>query len=415
MVIECDVLVVGAGPAGSSASRAAAEAGAHTIFIDKKEEIGVPVQCGEGIGTYLFPFLPFKIPKEQVIWKLDEISFRVDGITIGRTGRLWSTYMVNRKDFDKWLAKNAENAGAKLLANTELISLEVKSDYTVTKATVKTPDGERQIKPRVVIAADGVDSTVLKLLGFKIDKKTTCGKALSFEMKNLSLSKPNSFQVFLGDFAPGGYAYILPKSATTANVGAGTIVPQKKVKSCYEEFLELSPVKKQLRNGEEIGEKSGWAPIRYTTDKWVYGNVLLVGDAANQNFKPFVEGILPAIICGDIAGKTASDFVHGRDSLSKYPNRVRDKLGTFFLESDQLIPLLYELGTSSDIKEHLLRLGLFANIVSVKQIEKLKNENCTAIKKILEDWNRSEIRQISTDIAERLGFRYLRTKNKFDF
>jgi hypothetical protein len=73
------------------------------------------------------------------------------------------------------------------------------------------------------------------------------------------------------------------------------------------------------------------------------------------------------------------------------------------------------LGTSSDIKEHLLRLGLFANIVSVKQIEKLKNENCTAIKKILEDWNRSEIRQISTDIAERLGFRYLRTKNKFDF
>ena len=59
MVIKCDVLVVGAGPAGSSAARAAAEAGASTICIDKKEEIGHPVQCAEGIGTYLFPLLPF--------------------------------------------------------------------------------------------------------------------------------------------------------------------------------------------------------------------------------------------------------------------------------------------------------------------------------------------------------------------
>jgi digeranylgeranylglycerophospholipid reductase len=405
--MKCDVLVVGAGPAGSSAARAATEAGAHTIFIDKKKEIGVPVQCGEGIGTYLFPFLPFKIPKEQVIWKLDEISFLVDGLTIERTGRLWSTYMVNRKDFDKWLVKNAENEGAKLLANTELINLEVESDSTVTKATVKTPDGEKQIKPRVVIAADGVDSTVLKLLGFKIDKKTTCGKVLSFEMKNLSLSKPNSFQVFLGDFAPGGYAYILPKSATTANVGAGTILPQKRIKSCYKEFLELPSVKKQLRNGEEIGEKSGWSPIRYLTDKWVYGNVLLVGDAANQNFKPFVEGILPALICGDISGKTASDFIHSGEPLSKYPNRVRDKLGTFFLESDQLINLLYVWGTSSDIKVHLLRLGLFANIVSVKQVEKLKNENYTAIKKKLDNWNNSKIKQVSTAISEKFGLLYL--------
>lgn len=78
MVIRCDVLVVGAGPAGSSAARAAAEAGAHTILIDKKKEIGVPVQCGEGIGTYLFPFLPFKIPAEQVVWKLTGISFWAD-------------------------------------------------------------------------------------------------------------------------------------------------------------------------------------------------------------------------------------------------------------------------------------------------------------------------------------------------
>jgi len=413
MALNCDVLVVGAGPAGSSAARAAAEAGAHTILIDKKKEIGVPVQCGEGFGSYLVPFLPFKIPQELLIWKLNEISLWADGITIARTGSLWTTYMVNRNDFDTWLAKMAENRGAQLLTNTELINVKIKNDYTVTEATVKTLEGEKQIKPRVVIAADGVDSTVLKLLGFKIDKRTTCGKVLSFEMDNLRLSKPNSFQAFLGDFAPGVYAYILPKSATTANVGAGTIMPEKKVKRCYEEFLELPQVKKQLRNGVVIGDKSGWAPIRYFTDKWVYGNVLLVGDVANQNIKPFVEGILPGIICSDIAGKTASDFIRGKGSLGTYPNRVKNKLGTFFLESDQLTPLLYELGASSDIKEHLLRLCLFANIVSMKQLERLKREDdAAAIKEIVEEWNRSKIRQPLTDILEQLSFLYLRIKHK---
>jgi digeranylgeranylglycerophospholipid reductase len=415
VTLTCDVLVIGAGPAGSTAARAAAMAGAHTILIDRKGEIGVPVQCGEGIGAYLFPFLPFKIPEEQLIWKLNEISLWANGVTVARTGSLWTTYMVNRNDFDTWLVKSAEIKGAQLLTNAELSTLEVKDDYTVTRATVKTPEGEKQIKPRVVIAADGVDSTVLKLLGFKIDKKTTCGKVLSFEMKNLRLRDPHSFQVFLGDFAPGVYAYILPKSRTTANVGTGTIVPQKRVKSCYEEFLELPPVKSQLTDGTVIADKSGWAPIRYLTDEWVYGNVLLVGDVANQNFKPFVEGIIPTMICGDLAGKTASDFIHGKSSLSTYPNCVRDKLGTFFLDSDQLIPLLYEQGTSSATKEHLLRLLLFANIIPMKQFEQLERENETTIKKIVDEWNHSKIRQPFADMAEQFGFLYLRMKNKFNF
>ena len=412
MAHECDVLVVGAGPAGSSAARAAATAGAHTICIDKKRVIGVPVQCGEGTGAYLFPFLPFKIPQDLLIWKLDEISLRADGSTVTRAGRLWTTHMLNRNDFDAWLAKTAENQGAHVLRNAELVGLEVNSDDTVTKATIRTSEGEKQVKPRVVIAADGVDSTVLKLLGFKIDKRTTCGKVLSYELKNLSLSNPRSFQVFLGDFAPGAYAYVLPKSRTTANVGAGTLVPQKKVRSCYDEFCELPQVKKQLSDGVVVADKSGWAPIRYLTDKWVYGNVLLVGDVANQNFKPFVEGITPTIICGEHAGKTAAEFIRGKSPLDTYPNRVRDKLGTFFSESDQLIPLLYDLGAASERKEQLLRLALFANIISLKQFEKVKHEDESAIREIVDRWNRSKIRQPLADLAERLGFLYLKITSK---
>ncbi len=414
MTLTCDVLVIGAGPAGSSAASAAAEAGADVLVIEKKGEIGVPVQCGEGIGAYLLPFLPFPVPPEQLIWRLHEISFWADGVTTARAGKLWTTHLLNRAAFDAWLARRAEEKGAQILRKTELIDLTVTSGYTVARATVTTPTGIREIVPRVVIAADGVDSTVLGLLGFKPEKQTTCGKVLSYEMANLQVHNPHSFQVFLGDFAPGVYAYILPKSNTAANVGVGTIVPERKVRECYDAFMALPPVSAQVSGGRIVQDKSGWAPIRYFTEQWVYDNVLLVGDAANQNFKPFVEGIVPTIIGGDLAGKTAAEFVRGTCSLTAYPARVHAKLGPLFEESDLLIPILYESSTSRDPRDHVLRLCLFANIISVQQFEQLRHDDAdyATITGIVERWNRSRLRQPVADLIERLGFLYLLLKSR---
>jgi len=386
MVTKCDVLVVGAGPAGSSAARAAAEAGAHTIFIDKKKEIGVPVQCAEAIGEYLIPFLPFRIPEEQLIWKIDGMLFWAEDITIKRRGGMWSGYAINRDKFDTWLANNAIGAGAKLHLDSELVDLEFNDEYHVAKAIVKTGEQVRKIEPKIVIAADGVHSKVRSKRGFT-NFEDKCGEVLSFELNNLDLHKPTYEQLYIGAFAPGAYAYIFPLSKRRANVGVGSLFQTKTLENCYEEFLEVPMVKKQLRNGKKVIEKSGWAPYRYVTDKWDYGNVLLAGDAANQNFKPFVEGILPGIICGDIAGKTASDFIHDKGSLENYPNHIKDKLGTFFLESDQVLDILHMLSKSLDKKESLLRLGLFANVFSAKQIYELRSEKYGILKEKIEKWN----------------------------
>ena len=384
MLINCDVLVVGAGPAGSSVSRAAAEAGAHTIFIDKKKEIGVPVQCAEAIGEYLIPYLPYGIPEEHLIWKIDGMSFWAEGITIERRGGIWSGYAINREKFDNWLANNAIESGARLHLESELIDLEFSANYHVTKAVVKTCEGMEEIKPKVVIAADGVHSKVLNTLGFT-NHRDKCGEVLSFELNNVNLYKPTYEQLYIGDFAPGAYAYIFPLSKSRANVGVGSLYQTEKLENCYEEFLEIPVVKKQLEDGIAVIEKSGWAPYSYVTDKWAYGNVLLVGDTANQNFKPFVEGILPGIICGDIAGKVASDFINGEDSLTNYQKRVKDKLGDVFLESDHVLDVLHELGKFSDKKSHLLRLGISADIFSLKEIEKFKREDYEIlINKLLE-------------------------------
>ena len=121
MVINCDVLVVGGGPAGCSAARASARGGAKTILIEEHPEIGVPVQCAEGIGKYLIPFLPFKVPQEQLRWEIKGMTFWADDILIKRDGGIWSGYTVDRAIWDQWLASLAKGEGAEIRVNTKLI------------------------------------------------------------------------------------------------------------------------------------------------------------------------------------------------------------------------------------------------------------------------------------------------------
>ena len=403
MTLKCDVLVVGAGPAGSSAARAAAKSGAKTVFIDKKEEISVPVQCAEAIGKYLFPFLPLKIPKEQLIWKTEGMIFYADDINIERRGSIWTAYAINRNDFDRWLANSAVKEGAELLTGTELVDMEIKAEYEVKKAIVKTPEEEIVIEPRVIIAADGVDSTVLKLLGFKTNKKGSFGEVLGFELTNLSMDNPNYEHLFVGDFAPGGYAYIFPKSKHVANVGVAALFPERKLEEYYDEFLEIAEVKKQVKRAITVEEKSGKVPIRYLTDKWVYGNILLAGDAASQTLKPFAEGILPAIICGDVAGKTAFDYLKGKILLEAYSKRVRARFGNFLEMSDKITDIAYELATPKNKEEELLRLCLSANIISLKQINRLRTADYEMLKKKIDDWQRSITKQFITTTIENLN------------
>lgn len=380
-MVECDVLVVGAGPAGSSAARAAALNGAKTIFIDKKKEVGVPVQCAEGIGRYLFPYLPFKIPKKLLKWPIEGISFWADDITIERKGDNWAGYSINRDEFDKWLTDKAIKAGANLMLKTELVDLEIEGDYNIKKATVETPNGNREIIPKVVIAADGVDSTVLKLLGFEIHLEKNAGYVLGYEIDGVNIKAPHYEQIFMGDFAPGGYGYIFPKSRTVANVGVAILFEKNNIVNYFEDFINVSNVSCQIKNSKIIRTKSGWAPIKYPTRKWRYGNVLLAGDSANQNFKPLVEGILPSIICGDIAGLLTFNHISYGKSLETYEATVKKKLS--FSISDMLTDTLYELGKLQNNKSHIIRLGFFSNYVDINELESIETSDYEEIKRII--------------------------------
>jgi len=400
MTIECDVLVIGGGPAGCSAARASAKQGAKTILIEEDKEIGKPVQCAEGIGKYLIPFLPFKIPPNQLIWEIKGMTFWADDILIERNGRIWSGYTINRTEWDKWLAEQAVNQGAEIKTNSQLIDLEFNDSFFVKKAIVKLKDKKIEIQPKIIIAADGVESKTAELLKIRKKSKNDFGEVKSYEVKNINLKYPHHDQLFLGDFAPHAYAYIFPISNNRANIGVGKVYDSKNnIESLYNEFLETTIVKEQIKKIEIVSEKSGYAPVKYTTQEWVYGNTILTGDAANQNFKPFIEGNLPAIISGDIAGKMSAQNIRNIKKLNKFKKNIYKKIGPMFKSSDIITDMLLKIKDLNN--ENLLYMMLFSNIYSLKTIEELmqgkKKEEI--VKKIIY-WKKSKLKQTKTIITE---------------
>jgi digeranylgeranylglycerophospholipid reductase len=373
MTIECDVLVIGGGPAGSSAARAAAKNGAKTILIEKQKRIS-NVPCAEGIGSYLFPLLPFKIPKNQLIWPIKGILFSDGETEIIQEGNFYKGWSIDREKFDNWLLNLAEKNGANILMNTEFKELYLNNNNHVEKVIAKKDNKELIIKPKTIIAADGVESKFAEKLGILKKQKDSIGYVYSWEMKNIELKYLYYEQMFFGDFAPRAYAYIFPKSKNTANIGVGSIEYDKELEKKFNTFLE-DIIPKQVKKGIKTIDRSGKAPVKTMIETIHYGNVLFAGDAANQNFKPYVEGILPSIICGDIAGKTVIN------NENKYEEKIKKKLGRQFKDSDRLLEKLLEVDKYEYEKKNLLSMYMFAFLngdiideLSHKSIDMIKNE-----------------------------------------
>jgi flavin-dependent dehydrogenase len=304
--------------------------------------------------------MPFKIPKKQLKWKIDGMYFWANDIAIKKEGGIWSGYSIDRKDWDKWLASMAIKQGVKLFTGTRLLSLKFGNKFEVTSA-ITTKSGKKIVfEPKYVIGADGVDSTVIDLLNVK--KTDSIGYAKSYEMKNLELKYPGYDQLFFGEFAPKAYAYIFPLSETAANVGVGTVYKHENLDDLFEKFTTIPFIKRQISEGKIVSEKSGDAPIKDLSNKLVYGSIFLVGDAANQNIKPFIEGNIPGIICGNMLGEFIYDVSKGKKTPEEYEYLINEKFH-LIAESQPFADIVYG-DTEIEMKFfNLLLLGLMSEII----------------------------------------------------
>jgi digeranylgeranylglycerophospholipid reductase len=321
-----DVIVVGAGPAGSTAARFAAAGGASVLLLEKDRDVGYPVRCAEavsheGVIQFIEPdprWIAATVSKFRIVVPNgNSIVPRLDGVG----------YVLERRIFDYELAKLAVSKGAEVVTKAYVYDL-LRSGSEVTGVRALVKDQKVDIRGKVIIGADGVESRVGKWGG--ID--TTCHihdmeSCAQVTLSGISVDEGILDFYFGDEIAPGGYLWVFPKGKDSANVGIGISVECAKEKAAVRWLDEF--VQKRFPNAAILTRIAGGVPCARTCDEIVKGNVMIVGDAAHQVNPVSGGGIISGMIGGMIAGQVAAEALEKKDSthLQEYQKRWQKRLG----------------------------------------------------------------------------------------
>ncbi|MCR3884674.1 NAD(P)/FAD-dependent oxidoreductase [Methanotrichaceae archaeon M04Ac] len=330
--MKCDLVVVGAGPAGSMTAKAAAEAGLDVVMMEKRQEIGDPVRCAEGVSKAALK----KLVEPDPSWISAEVKgARIrapDGTEIviseDRAGAEVG-YVLERKVFDRALAQEAAEAGAKVMVKTRALGL--LTEKGVPAGVVAQFVGEElKIEAPLVIGADGVESKVGRWAGIETALKPkdveTCAQFLVQDER----IDDDYCEFYLGnDIAPGGYVWSFPKGRALANVGIGIL--GSKADSGTPIRLLRDFMKANFPEGKVLEMMVGGVPVSGPIERTVADGVILVGDAARQSDPITGGGIINAMKAGKMAGKIAADLVPrgevDKRSLMVYEEMWRETIG----------------------------------------------------------------------------------------
>jgi digeranylgeranylglycerophospholipid reductase len=373
---ECDVLVVGSGPAGSGAGRASAESGAKTIVIDRKREIGTPVQCGELIGRSVLAMTDLRIPSSARCCYQDFTRFIVDrSVQIDNHEDYWKSLTVERKLFDKYLAEKAARAGAMVQSDSRLLSIEKEGD-DIAACHLLVRGEKLEVAPKIVVAADGVHSTVGKLLGKELYAMDSVAKGVEYEMVSRK-RLPACMQIFIEPEIGLGYGWIIPKGPYRANVGLGFVGVTESRKDTLTEWIETNPIVSQYFDPGKILEvKTGDAPVPGFLGGPTSGNVLFAGDAAGQTLAFVGEGIMPSYLCGTAAGRVAAAAVKDRMALERYDTDVNRLLGKELELGADLRDVLFTIWTESDmtdVQRSVVSAFIMNEMISLDDLESIQS------------------------------------------
>ncbi len=317
--MEYDVVVVGAGPAGSMTAKYAAKEGVNVLVIEEHATIGQPVQCAGIISTQAYEGceVPSSLAKHAI---RGAYVHAPDGRVVPLDGRRTMAFVVDRRELDRAMAIEALHAGAAVLVKTRYSGFRREDDHLIVR-TVN--HGEPlEIRTRVLIGADGVQSAVGRDAGLgRVKMVMTCAQA---EVSAAS-ERPECVHLYVGDdVAPGFFAWVIPTHERTLRIG---------VCSTERSFDRLQRLMRRL------SEQYATSPLDFSVGGIPLGpppltiadGIMIVGDAAGQVKPTSGGGIYPGVRCAKIAGTIAARAVLRDDtsarSLLSYDTKWRADVG----------------------------------------------------------------------------------------
>jgi digeranylgeranylglycerophospholipid reductase len=365
--INSDVVVVGAGPAGCLAAKTAASKGVHVILLEEHTEIGAPVHCAEGIsinGLIAAGLEPVKPIVSQELPRARVFAPNRSYVTLKSPGE--TGYTLNRDEFDRALGERAVKAGAELLTSTKAKNV-LKDEGVIVGVRAEQKGEPLEIRAKVVIGADGCSSIIRRSAGLS-RWYSDVGICVQYQLGGLHLDDPEMAELYIGsNYAPGGYAWVFPKSGEVANVGLG--VRRIHVEPAIEylkRFIDSDP---RFKGTKVLRRSGGITPVSGMLDKIVDDRLMLIGDAAGQLLPMSGSGVHSGVEAGKMAGIVAVEAIEEGDlsaaRLSVYRTSFEKDWGKMISDSRKVVEMIDKF-TDDD-------LNTLAGVVTSEDIFNLVN------------------------------------------
>ncbi len=238
-------------------------------------------------------------------------------------------WVIERKMLDKYLAKLAAKAGAKIIVKTNVYDVKKGDNCMIVK--MKHRGETFEIKAKVLVACDGVESRIARMVGInttlKLEDICSCAQ---FEMTGIEIDS-RMLELYIGnEIAPGGYIWIFPKGPDSANVGIGIRKPfaKKSALTYLEKFIKTN---EKLKNGSIIEANAGGVPVGGFLETMVDDNFIIAGDAARQvnpiHGGGISEGFVSGMLVAKIIAKAKEKNDFSKKVLSEYDKKWNDGRG----------------------------------------------------------------------------------------
>tara|TARA_B100001123_G_scaffold440211_1_gene578737 strand:- start:659 stop:1960 length:1302 start_codon:yes stop_codon:yes gene_type:complete len=364
---DFDIVVVGAGPAGSAVARITAKAGLNVLLLEEHSEVGFPVQCS-GFVT------------ERT---LDEVGFgaqtlirnEIRGATVhapGSTrvqlgGKETRAIALDRSALDQLLVSKAEQEGARVYLQTRLNDIQREDNRLRVRLKQAKTSGDICFTTRLVIGADGWNSSVRRWMQLP-QIATIAAVSIDTTLQN---DLNDMAQIFVGNqVAPGWFGWAIPLADGSNRIGIGCDPKHTNIKPriLLEQLLHLFP--EQLTGAKMENFSGGFIPLYTNADHYresISDNLMLVGDAAGQVKPTSGGGIYTGLRAAESAAKVAimamNDGDFSSNSLRRYEYKWRDNLEDEFERGGDVREMFLTL---SD--KQLQRVVQFLGLPGLRQI-----------------------------------------------
>ncbi|KKG14108.1 geranylgeranyl reductase [Methanosarcina sp. 2.H.T.1A.6] len=335
-----DLIIVGGGPSGASAGRAAGKAGISTLLLEK-EYFPRYKPCGGALSPYALSCLDFKLPESVVERDISKIRIHFREHCTERQTRSRLALLVSRKVFDNFLLDKARETGIEVHFGEKVLDCEEREEYVEVKTLQNT------YLAKFVLIAEGSGGMLKYKVRPQRDRRTEYGLALVSEVPEddevIRNRFPGVIDIHFGT-APGGYGWIFPHAGYYSVGVTGTAEYLKHPKKVMQDFLRANGFSGELQVSSHI------IPVGGIKRKTISSRVLLSGDAAGFVDAFIGEGIAYAIRSGQLAAENVADLVlydRKLSALKEYESRCRQEFGNFLGSSLKLEKVMHRFPETS--------------------------------------------------------------------